>query len=564
MLEMAELSSPAAVIEIGTAAPWVRKCSSAWVRGPLWDGFWMLSALWLAPIVLLLVHGYSDPESSPLDLLYFGLTALFWIGHRLSSTYLAYCTEAYRPLLREQPIRFVALPLLITAGCFAVFLPADSALPWTREERLIGLAIIDYACVTYHFAAQHFGALSLYRSRAERGSCIETRRWDRFFALTAGGVLVFVADILAGAVAYQDQWVDRWFPAWIVSAENGIRGGAMVALFAITAIMLAVELRTPRWSLPRILYIVGLAVMVGLALRPRSLFLFLVIWTSQHWILATGLASQTPSAESAPATGIVRRYLHRLNVRPWAVVLFLMLLSLVLLPIFEVEANRETGTYYGDRIFGSLAVQLRSSTWLPALLALGFATGFIHYLLDRSVYRMSDPRVRAAASGLIGNVTRRSRKNNVSSFALVFLLAFISASSLHAQIGTPAARPQPPKAIYTPQPVYPPEWAKQRLTGKGVVLVTIDQQTGKVNGARMEQSTGNKQLDGAALEAYSQWRFQPGTGSQVKIPFEFATRPKPPTAKKSKPPSAILYPLLILLGFGVAVIAMRGRKRAAN
>ena len=169
---MAELSSPAAVLEIGTAAPWVRKLSSLpWVRGPLWDGFWILSALWLAPIVLLLAHGYSNPESSPLDLLYFGLTALFWIGHRLSSTYLAYCTEAYRPLLRAQPIRFVVLPLFVTAGCFALFLPADSALPWTREERLIGLAIIDYACVTYHFAAQHFGALSLYRSRADRGSC---------------------------------------------------------------------------------------------------------------------------------------------------------------------------------------------------------------------------------------------------------------------------------------------------------------------------------------------------------------------------------------------------------
>jgi hypothetical protein len=156
---MAELSSPAAVLEIGTAAPWERKCSSRWVRGPLWDGFWILSALWLAPIVLWLARGYSNPESSPLDLLYFGLTALFWIGHRLSSTYLAYCTEAYRPLLREQPFRFVALPIFITAGCFALFLPADSALPWTREERLIGLAIIDYACVMYHFAAQHFGAL---------------------------------------------------------------------------------------------------------------------------------------------------------------------------------------------------------------------------------------------------------------------------------------------------------------------------------------------------------------------------------------------------------------------
>ena len=113
-----------------------------------------------------------------------------------------------------------------------------------------------------------------------------------------------------------------------------------------------------------------------------------------------------------------------------------------------------------------------------------------------------------------------------------------------------------------PKPVYRPEWAQQALTGKGVVLVTIDQQTGSVTGARMLQSTGNKQLDGAALEAYSQWRFQPGTGSQVKIPIEFATRPRPPRAKQTKPPSAILYPLLILIGFGVAVMVMRGRRRA--
>jgi TonB family protein len=561
---MPELSSPAAVLEIGTAAPWVRKCSSSWVRGPVWDAFWMLSALWLAPIVLVLVQGYSDPESSPLDLLYFGLTALFWIGHRLSSTYLAYCTEAYRPLLREQPIRFIALPLLITAACFAVFLPADSALPWTREERLIGLAIIDYACVTYHFAAQHFGALSLYRSRAHRSSCVQTRRYDRLFALIVGGVLVFVADILAGTVAYQDQWVDRLVPAWIVSAESGIRGGATLALVVLTAIMLVVELRTQQWSLPRVLYIIGLAVMVGMALRPRSLFLFLVIWTSQHWILATGLASQTPSAESRPTTGFVRRHLHRLNVRPWAFVIFLMVLSLLFLPIFEVEANSGTGTYYGDRIFGAFATQLRTSIWVPALIALGFATGFIHYLLDRSVYRLSDPQVRAAASGLIGNTARVSRNKFVSSVALVCMFAVVSGSSLQAQISPPPVRQQPPKAIYTPQPVYRPEWAKQSLAGKGVVLVTIDEKTGKVSGVRMLQSTGNKQLDGAALEAYSQWRFQPGTGSQVKIPFEFASWPKPPAPKPKAPPPAILYPLLILLGFGAAMMAMRARRRGAR
>src|SRR5436853_7939564 len=122
---------------------------------------------------------------------------------------------------------------------------------------------------------------------------------------------------------------------------------------------------------------------------------------------------------------------------------------------------------------------------------------------------------------------------------LLGLVTLICVPSLHAQFASPAAQ-QPPKAIYTPKPVYGPAWAKQGLARKGLVLVTIDQQSGKVTGARMLESTGNKQLDGAALEAYSQWRFQPGTGSQVKIPIEFASRPKPAASKRTASPPAIL------------------------
>jgi hypothetical protein len=408
---MASTSTAPRAIEIAgvAAARSLPGARSPWVRGPVWDGFWMLSALWLAPIVLWLASGYAEPESSPLDLLYFGLTALFWLGHRFCSTWLAYCTEAYRPLLRTQPVRFVVLPVLITIGCFGIFLPADSALPWTRAERLVGLAIIDYAWVTWHFASQHFGALSLYRSRSGRAACIQTKRFDRFFALMVGGALVFVADILAGAVAYQDQWIDRWFfPAWMVSAQDAIRDGATVVLVIVTVAALFAELRTARWSWPRVLYIIGIAVMVGIALRPRSLFLFVVVWTSQHWILATGLASQTPRGESAPRRGLIRGALHGLNIRPWAVVLFLAVISVLLLPLFEVEANRQDGTYYGDRIFGAIATALRTSSWAPMLVALGFATGFIHYLLDRSVYRMSDPEVRVAARGLLEHRSKTS------------------------------------------------------------------------------------------------------------------------------------------------------------
>lgn len=400
---MAAQFATAGVAEIAAISPRLHaSVRSPWLRGAIWDGFWMQSALWLAPIALWLAYGYSDPAKSPLDLLYFGLTALFWIGHRMSSTYLAYCTEAYRPLLRMQPIRFVVLPLLITAGCFAVFLPPDDALPWPRQERLIWAAIIDYTFVTYHFAAQHFGALSLYRSRAGRSACRRTRQMDRWFALLIGGALVLVADTLAGAVAYQAQWIDRgFFPDLLVSSQENIRLVATLLLLGATAGMLFVEMQAEQWSLPRLLYIVGLAIMVGIALRPRSLFLFLVIWTSQHWILAVGLTSQTARREPAPTRGLIRGALHNVNVRPWALVLFLVAASILLLPVFEVEANGQGDTYYGDRIFGAFATALRTSSWVPALVALGFATGFIHYLLDRSVYRFSNADVRAAASGLL-------------------------------------------------------------------------------------------------------------------------------------------------------------------
>jgi hypothetical protein len=130
-------------------------------------------------------------------------------------------------------------------------------------------------------------------------------------------------------------------------------------------------------------------------------FLFLVLWTSQHWILATGIASETASGEAAPVLGVGRRLFHALNTRPWAILILLVVASVILLPLFEVEAIEQEGKYYGDRVFGAIATGLRTSSWVPALLALGFATGFIHYLLDRSVYRMSSPQIRSAARGLL-------------------------------------------------------------------------------------------------------------------------------------------------------------------
>jgi len=385
----------------GDAASAVARTTGPWLQTPLWDGVWLLSALWLVPLALWLAGGHADAEKSPLDTFYFGVTVLFWIGHRISSTWLAYCTTAYRPLLRSNPVRFVVAPALVFAACFAIFLPADGALPWTRVQRVTALAILDYGLVTYHFAAQHFGALCLYRARSGQAGSATTRRLDRWFAIGVGGVLVFFAEIAAGTVAWQGLWVDRWIPPrWVAGAHADLRTGGSVVLAVMTLVLLVREALAGARSLPRALYVLSVAGMVSLALHARSPFLFLVVWTAQHWMLAVGLATRVARAEPEPGASRWLRCCHAVNRRPWALLLVLAALSVLATPIFEVEANTDGGTFYGERIFGAFASGLRTSAWVPALVALGFATAFTHYLLDRAAYRFSDRRVREAARGL--------------------------------------------------------------------------------------------------------------------------------------------------------------------
>ncbi|HWN24337.1 MAG TPA: energy transducer TonB, partial [Candidatus Sulfotelmatobacter sp.] len=61
----------------------------------------------------------------------------------------------------------------------------------------------------------------------------------------------------------------------------------------------------------------------------------------------------------------------------------------------------------------------------------------------------------------------------------------------------------------------------RKVTGSGVCVVQVDAASGNVTEASMTQSTGSPILDNSALTAFRQWRFRPGTVSQVKIPFTF-------------------------------------------
>ena len=397
MAHSTALSQPTRVSE--TAIPWV--------RGFAWDAFWLQSALWLTPLALLLAYGYEDPGESPLDLLVFGLTALFWISHRFGSAWLAYATTAYRPLLRAEPVRFVIIPVAIGAACFALLLPGDDALPFTRSERVLALASLDFFLVTYHFASQHFGVLSLYRVRNGTSGDVWVRRLDRMFAVGVGGALVIVVEAVLQTGLFQNTWMASWLDVeWLDDASDSLRLGVGILVIALTLALFASEARARSVSLPRILYAGSVVLMVGVGLCTDRPMLFIAVWSAQHWLAATALTTRIASAEPPLAGSIVWQVLHPVNRRPWALLLVLCALSVLLLPLMEVEAITSDGTYYGDRIFGALAIALRESSWVPALFALGFTTGFLHYWLDRAVYRLSSPAVRVAARGLLQGARR--------------------------------------------------------------------------------------------------------------------------------------------------------------
>lgn len=398
---LASTRACAQVGESSSRADALPSTPTRWIRSPAWDFVWILNALWLAPLVLLLAQGHDDVRASPVDVLFFALAVPLWFGHRVSSAWLAYATPAYRHVLATQRLRFVVAPLSIAAACFALLLAPESLLPMPLTERVVWLAVVDYLLVSYHFAAQHFGLLSLYRARAGRASDPTARRLDRWFALVVGGGFVVVAEALAGSIVFQDRWIDPLLGSDGADLlSRTLHDGGIVLVVILTVLMLRVELRSQRPSLPRMAYVVGVSAMVLFAFLARAPFLFIVLWSVQHWSSAMGLASLAASGGAQAPGAHWQRLLAPVNRRGWAVLLVLAILSILLLPVMEVQAVTDEYAY-ADRIFGDGALWLRSSPFVPALLALGFASGFIHYLLDRAAFRFSSPDVREAARGLL-------------------------------------------------------------------------------------------------------------------------------------------------------------------
>jgi periplasmic protein TonB len=76
-------------------------------------------------------------------------------------------------------------------------------------------------------------------------------------------------------------------------------------------------------------------------------------------------------------------------------------------------------------------------------------------------------------------------------------------------------------ALNAPRPEYPYEARRQKITGDGVVVMSVDPASGSVTNVTMAKSTGSAFLDNAAIAGFRRWRFKPGSVSTVTCPVTF-------------------------------------------
>jgi len=76
-------------------------------------------------------------------------------------------------------------------------------------------------------------------------------------------------------------------------------------------------------------------------------------------------------------------------------------------------------------------------------------------------------------------------------------------------------------AVVAPRPEYPYEARRQRTTGSGVAVLSIDPASGRVVEVAMLRSTGSAVLDNATISGFRRWRFKAGTVSRVQSPITY-------------------------------------------
>ena len=384
-----------------TTLPILPRQSSLWLESPLWDGFWMLSGLWITGLILLAQSVGAVPQVP--RMLAFGALLLLWGGHILSPMVVSWLNQGFRRHMLNDSGRFIGFPLAIlgTAILFGILgdLSQWAILPAHIQTQINPRFALFYTFLlwnTWHFSAQHFGVLAIYRKGAQQFSQRD-RLLDRAFC-------VLMTCFLLPVAWYSQARVDRLGPLFQylpeVSGWENLNTAVIVASGVLTVFFMGLEVRKPNGSFPRACYILSIGIQPIFGALSYPLY-HMAVFSVCHWMIEFALVSRIWRNQTRAASGPVETD-HRkirlnlaLSLKP---ALVLVLLSIPMYFVFfsptvhHAIANITQPLFESDVYFGHQVGSL--PFLLGAVSGAYFGISFVHFLYDRYIYAFSRPEVK--------------------------------------------------------------------------------------------------------------------------------------------------------------------------
>jgi len=261
----------------------------------------------------------------------------------------------------------------------------------------------------YHFSAQHYGVLSVYRGRLAHGQKDPgLLRWDWWICIGVSGIFSIAMDYLNGEL--HEFPLFEHAPLISRSAIDGLKLG----LTALVLLMWGLTMRKyvqKQQGFARILYFSSLCYLTIVSFYLEPLLYFFVV-QMQHWFVSLGLTTHM----AGNSRFIPKGEPHASWYRPWAWInaksfgplLVLVLLSICLTPLLEADYfifhrfDTETLTVQG------FLVRFKDSAWIYIFGWLAIFSSFVHYIYDRGIFHFSDPVTRKAALPLLQSFGKRT------------------------------------------------------------------------------------------------------------------------------------------------------------
>lgn len=354
--------------------------SSLWFRSAKWDCFWLQSAYWIFPLFSLV---FFIEGMAAIGLAIAIIFCLIRLAHGYFAGYICLFNKEYREVGKKKPFHFYVIPGLIVLVSIILFTLPMSILPYTIVERVRFYYFVGFPYIYVHYAFQHIGIFSMYRSRAGQRLSDFHKSFERIYSHVVVG---FILTALNLENYYDPEFGSIKYKSLFYTDSISYELIAWGVIIPMTLLFVYLELKADKRSWPKIFYGVSISLM-SLVLSFESLIYGWVLLHMQHYLSHFGLAGHyLNNLEAKDKTqGLSMNRLLKIYIGFAA-----FSIGLSLIHYHFTAIGTETGRY--DLILANLIPRAPEDNMIR-LTFLGLFVGMSlnHYYFDRLAFKFRDP-----------------------------------------------------------------------------------------------------------------------------------------------------------------------------